>query len=94
MKKLRYKKIYCMFHGFGNAINKCLPRFWSTLFRIVSLQKQKKHQFSFCQVSLSSLRVRRTKTNMSSLADVNVHICGKEIIKYDLEIKALVQVSP
>lgn len=31
---------------------------------------------------------------MSSLADVNVHICGKEIIKYDLEIKALVQVSP
>ncbi|XP_075887934.1 vesicle transport protein SEC20-like isoform X2 [Nelusetta ayraudi] len=28
---------------------------------------------------------------MSSLADVNVHICGKEIIKYDLEIKALVQ---
>lgn len=30
---------------------------------------------------------------MSSLADVNVNICGKEIIKYDLEIKAFVQVS-
>lgn len=31
------------------------------------------------------------KTNMSSSADVNVRICAQEIIKHDLEIKALVQ---
>lgn len=30
---------------------------------------------------------------MSSSADVNVRICAQEIIKYDLAIKALVQVS-
>lgn len=36
---------------------------------------------------------RRMKTNMSSSADVNVRICAQEIIKHDLEIKALVQVS-
>ncbi|KAF3841024.1 hypothetical protein F7725_006886 [Dissostichus mawsoni] len=33
----------------------------------------------------------RTTTNMASSADVHVRICGQEIIKYDLEIKALVQ---
>lgn len=35
----------------------------------------------------------RTKTNMASSMDVHVRICGQEIIKYDLEIKALIQVS-
>lgn len=34
----------------------------------------------------------RTKTNMASSADVHVRICAQEIIKYDLEIKALIQV--
>lgn len=34
----------------------------------------------------------RTTTNMASSADVHVRICGQEIIKYDLEIKALIQV--
>lgn len=29
---------------------------------------------------------------MSTLGDVHVRICGQEIIKYDLEIKALIQV--
>lgn len=29
---------------------------------------------------------------MASSADVHVRICGQEIIKYDLEIKALIQV--
>lgn len=39
-----------------------------------------------------SLLLCRTKTNMASSADVHVRICGQEIIKYDLEIKALIQV--
>lgn len=39
-----------------------------------------------------SLMLCRTKTNMASSADVHVRICGQEIIKYDLEIKALIQV--
>jgi len=30
---------------------------------------------------------------MASSADVHVRICGQEIVKYDLEIKALVQVT-
>lgn len=29
---------------------------------------------------------------MSACGDVHVRICGQEIIKYDLEIKALIQV--
>lgn len=29
---------------------------------------------------------------MSTYGDVHVRICGQEIIKYDLEIKALIQV--
>lgn len=29
---------------------------------------------------------------MSAYGDVHVRICGQEIIKYDLEIKALIQV--
>lgn len=33
------------------------------------------------------------KTNMSSSADVHVRICAQEIIKYDLEIKAIIQVK-
>lgn len=37
-------------------------------------------------------RGNRLKTNMSTLGDVYVRICGQEIIKYDLEIKALIQV--
>lgn len=36
--------------------------------------------------------VRRRKTNMASSMDVHVRICAQEIIKYDLEIKALIQV--
>lgn len=31
---------------------------------------------------------------MSTYGDVHVRICGQEIIKYDLEIKALIQVRP
>ncbi len=30
---------------------------------------------------------------MASSSDVHVRICGQEIIKYDLEIKALIQVD-
>lgn len=37
-------------------------------------------------------RGNRLKTNMSTLGDVHVRICGQEIIKYDLDIKALIQV--
>ncbi|CAG5872473.1 unnamed protein product, partial [Menidia menidia] len=33
----------------------------------------------------------RTKTTMASSLEVHVQICGQEIVKYDLEIKALIQ---
>lgn len=52
--------------------------------------------FTFCMRCLLGLRAscRKTiKTNMSSSAAVHVRICGQEIIKYDLEIKALIQVG-
>lgn len=42
--------------------------------------------------SLDLLACRIT-TNMASSSDVLVRICGQEIIKYDLEIKALIQVD-
>nr|XP_055036902.1 vesicle transport protein SEC20 [Misgurnus anguillicaudatus] len=37
------------------------------------------------------LLIFRITTNMASSSDVHVRICGQEIIKYDLEIKALIQ---
>lgn len=51
-----------------------------------------KLRFAFTEFCALDLRCRRIKTNMSSCADVHVRICGQEIIKYDLEIKALIQV--
>ena len=35
----------------------------------------------------------RRKTTMASSSNVHVRICGQEIVKYDLEIKALIQVK-
>lgn len=43
-------------------------------------------------LDLRVCRRKRLKTNMSTYGDVHVRICGQEIIKYDLEIKALIQV--
>lgn len=43
-------------------------------------------------LDLRVCRRKRLKTNMSACGDVHVRICGQEIIKYDLEIKALIQV--
>lgn len=40
---------------------------------------------------LLELPYNTTTTKMASSVDVHVRICGQEIIKYDLEIKALIQ---
>lgn len=50
------------------------------------------YRFAFVRYCILGLLGCHTKINMSSSTDVHVRICGQEIIKYDLEIKALIQV--
>lgn len=72
--------------------NICYKWFYRVQWVIYLFLSSEKTRFAFSWLTGFSSRLAVVILTMAATTDVHVRVCEQEIIKYDLEIKALIQV--